>query len=111
MNIDWKASAKSMNNALDMIGRTPMVRLRKIPGEEGIKKDILAKVEFVNPTGSHKDRIYCEMIMRAIERTTLKPGMEILEVSTGNAGAACAFVGGLRIGNVLQARVGPESYE
>lgn len=94
MSIDWNASGKSMNSALEMIGRTPMVRLRKISDEEGITHDILAKVEFVNPTGSHKDRIYYEMIMRAVERDTLRPGMEILEVSTGNAGAACAFVGG-----------------
>jgi len=95
MSIDWNASAKSMNSTLEMIGRTPMVRLKKIPDEEGLKQNIFAKVEFVNPTGSHKDRIYYEMIARAIERGVLKPGMEILEVSTGNAGAACAFVGGL----------------
>jgi cysteine synthase len=47
----------------------------------------------MNPTGSLKDRIYYEMITRAIERHDLRPGMEILEASAGNAGIACAFVG------------------
>jgi cysteine synthase A len=51
------------------------------------------KLELTNPTGSLKDRIYHEMITKAIERGELKPGMEILEASTGNAGIACTFIG------------------
>jgi len=80
---------------LDVIGRTPLVRLRRIPPEERINAQILGKIEWYSPTGSLKDRIYYEMLTRAIERGDLKPGMEIIEASTGNAGIACTFVGGL----------------
>lgn len=75
------------------IGKTPLVSLRNIPKTEGIQADLRVKLEFANPTGSLKDRIYYEMITKAIERGDLKPGMEILEASTGNAGIACTFVG------------------
>ena len=74
------------------IGRTPLVELRSICRAEGISPKILVKLEYMNPTGSLKDRIYHEMITRAIARKDLKPGMEILEASTGNAGIACSFV-------------------
>ncbi len=77
----------------DTIGHTPLVRLGNIPRAEGIEAKILVKVEYMNPTGSLKDRIYYEMITKAIERGDLKPSMEILEASTGNAGIACSFVG------------------
>lgn len=55
--------------------------------------NVHVKLELTNPTGSLKDRIYHEMITKAIERGDLKPGMEILEASTGNAGIACTFIG------------------
>jgi cysteine synthase A len=53
------------------------------------------KLESFNPSGSLKDRIYKEMITNATETGELKPGMEILEASTGNAGIACSFIGRL----------------
>jgi cysteine synthase len=81
------------SSVLDIIGNTPTVRLSKIPAEEKIKAEIFAKLEAFNPTESLKDRIYKEMILAAIGRGDLKPGMEILEASTGNAGIACTFIG------------------
>jgi len=81
------------NTILDIIGNTPTIRLSKIPAEEKIKADIFAKLEAFNPTESLKDRIYKEMILGAITRGDLQPGMEILEASTGNAGIACTFIG------------------
>lgn len=69
-----------------------MVRLGT-PANDNIDVDIFAKLEFTNPTGSIKDRIYLEMIQEAIKAGDLRPGMEILEASTGNAGISCAFVG------------------
>lgn len=77
-------------NALDLIGDTPLIELDM----DGA--DVVAKVEYVNPTGSHKDRIYLRMIEEAERRGDLRPGMTIIEGSTGNAGAACAMVGRLR---------------
>ena len=87
--------AGQSKSILDIIGNTPTIRLSKIPAAENLKSEIFAKLEFFNPTESLKDRIYKEMIQGAIKRGNLKPGMEILEASTGNAGIACAFVGNL----------------
>lgn len=95
MNINWQRNKTAGESLLDFIGKTPLVKLRKIPSKEGVKSDVLVKIEYMNPTGSLKDRIYYEMITKAIESGQLKPEMEILEASTGNAGIACAFVGGM----------------
>jgi cysteine synthase A len=95
MEADWKKSGKIAKNVLEAIGRTPLVGLNSIPKKEGVKTQILGKIEWFSPTGSLKDRIYYEMISKAIESEDLKPGMEILETSTGNAGIACAFIGRL----------------
>lgn len=73
------------------IGDTPLVKLERASQTAGAS--IFAKLEYFNPSGSIKDRIYREMISSAIERGELEPGMEILECSTGNAGIACTFVG------------------
>ncbi|HUI24372.1 MAG TPA: cysteine synthase A [Nitrososphaerales archaeon] len=81
------------DSILDIIGDTPTVRLSRIPAEEKIRAEVFAKLEAFNPTESLKDRIYKEMILGAIKRGDLKPGMEILEASTGNAGIACTFIG------------------
>jgi len=78
---------------LEVIGNTPTIRLSRIPAAEKLDSEIFAKLEFFNPTESLKDRIYKEMILGAIDRGDLKPGMEILEGSTGNAGIACTFIG------------------
>lgn len=93
--IRWDSNSKIARTMLETIGRTPLVRLNTIPPQENIKSDILGKIEWFSPTGSLKDRIYYEMITSAVENGDLKPGMEILETSTGNAGIACAFVGNL----------------
>jgi cysteine synthase A len=93
MSVQWADSRKVADGIFETIGRTPLVKLRNIPKSENVKVRILVKLEYMNPTGSLKDRIYREMITRAIERGDLKPGMEILEASTGNAGIACSFIG------------------
>ncbi len=91
----WDSNKRIADSMLDTIGRTPLVKLNKIPVCDRITADILGKIEWFSPTGSLKDRIYYEMITHAVREGELKPGMEILETSTGNAGIACAFVGGL----------------
>jgi len=92
MTVQWDHAKSTQTNLLGCIGGTQLVELRRICRDEKISAEILGKLEYVNPTGSLKDRIYYEMITQAIERGDLKPGMEILEASTGNAGIACAFV-------------------
>jgi len=92
MTIQWDQLRFERASLFDCIGRTPLIEVGSIRRDEKIRAKILAKLEYMNPTGSLKDRIYYEMITRAIERGALKPGMQILEASTGNAGIACAFV-------------------
>jgi len=91
--IDWGKRGKVAQNILEAIGLTPLVRLNRVT--KAIETDILVKLELFSPTGSLKDRIYYRMITEAIKNQALKPGMEILETSTGNAGIACALVGTL----------------
>lgn len=75
----------------ETIGETPLVEISA--ASEEADADIYGKLEFVNPSGSIKDRIYHEMITEAERRGDLQSGMGILECSTGNAGIACTFVG------------------
>ncbi|WP_137285689.1 PLP-dependent cysteine synthase family protein [Halorussus salinisoli] len=76
---------------LSNIGETPLVELPTASSDADAT--IYAKLEFVNPSGSIKDRIYHEMITAAEDRGDLESGMEIVECSTGNAGIACTLVG------------------
>jgi cystathionine beta-synthase (O-acetyl-L-serine) len=78
-------------NILDVIGNTPMVRLRKIPGPDDAY--IFAKLEFLSPGGSVKDRIGVGMIERAARDGVLRPGGTIIEPTAGNTGIALALVG------------------
>ena len=88
MSTDWMRAATATDSPLDAIGGTPLLEV-----DTDVDADIYVKMEFLNPTGSIKDRIYREMITAARERGELEPGMEIIECSTGNAGIACTFVG------------------
>jgi len=92
MPIQWTANKRAAEHIFETIGRTPTVHLNVIPGEDGVKARILVKLEWFSPSGSLKDRIYHNMITKAIKRGKLKKGMTILECSTGNAGIGCSFV-------------------
>lgn len=83
--------ARLYQNAAQMIGRTPVVRLQKFEKPGGAQ--IFAKLESNNPGGSVKDRIARSMILGAIASRRLKPGMEILEPTSGNTGIGLALVG------------------
>jgi cysteine synthase A len=76
------------------IGNTPLVRLNRIT--DGAKATVLGKVEGRNPAFSVKCRIGASMIWDAEKRGVLKPGMEIVEPTSGNTGIALAFVGAAR---------------
>ncbi|MEO8476211.1 MAG: cysteine synthase family protein [Actinomycetota bacterium] len=93
MTIEWDANRTEMPTLLGAIGRTPLVRLQRV-APEGV--ELLAKIEWYGPTGSVKDRIYAHMLARAEERGDLRPGMTIIECTTGNAGIACSAVAAIK---------------
>jgi cysteine synthase A len=93
--IEWDVNRKASESILELIGKTPLVKLKRISKKNGVSADIFGKLEFYNPTGSLKDRIYYGMLKKAIEAGELRPGMEIIEASTGNAGISCSFIGHL----------------
>lgn len=75
-------------NILDLIGNTPLLSLKSSTG-----LNIFAKAEFLNPGGSIKDRVAKNMIMMAEKRGLLKPGMTIIEPTSGNTGIGIALAG------------------
>jgi len=81
-------------NVVELIGDTPLVRLRRVT--EGIAATVLAKVEYLNPGGSVKDRIALRMIEDAERAGLLRPGGTIVEPTSGNTGVGLALVAQLR---------------
>lgn len=79
---------------LDAIGNTPLVQLQRVTAS--IQSRILVKLEWYGPSGSLKDRIYVRMFERAEREGRLRPGMTVLECSTGNAGSACACIAAVK---------------
>jgi S-sulfo-L-cysteine synthase (O-acetyl-L-serine-dependent) len=75
---------------LDLVGNTPMAELRRINPNPKVK--IYAKLEGNNPGGSVKDRPARSMILNAMKRGTLKPGMKLIEPTSGNTGIALAMI-------------------
>ncbi|MGB8520074.1 MAG: cysteine synthase family protein, partial [Candidatus Tumulicola sp.] len=81
-------------NALEAIGHTPLVRLNKVTGDAGCL--VLAKVEYMNPGGSVKDRPAVAMLDAAEQRGLLKPGGTIVEPTSGNTGTGLAMAAAIR---------------
>lgn len=92
--------AKVYDSILDLVGKTPMVELKRIEEKEGLQAKLIAKVESFNPAGSVKDRIAKAMIEDAEAKGLLKEGSVIIEPTSGNTGiglAAAATVKGYRM--------------
>jgi cysteine synthase A len=89
----WDAHRTALPSIASAVGRTPLVKLNRVAGAG---PPIYVKVEWYGPSGSLKDRIYLHMFERAEARGDLRPGIRVLECSTGNAGIACAFVAAVK---------------
>lgn len=79
-----------------LIGRTPLLELTRVEEEEGLRVRLLAKLEYLNPAGSVKDRVAKAMIDDAEARGKLKPGGVIIEPTSGNTGIGLAAVAAAR---------------
>jgi len=88
-----------VKNVLELIGHTPMIKLGRLA--QTIRANIFVKLEYLNPSGSLKDRIALKMIEDAEEKGILQPRSIILESSTGNTGIALSLVGCLKGYNVI----------
>ena len=99
-------------DVLEGIGNTPLIKLNRIT--KGIKADIFAKLEFLNPMGSIKDRIAKHMIEIAEKEGRIKPGYTIVDNSSGNTALALAMVGalkGYKVKMVVRDSISPEKIE
>jgi cysteine synthase A len=88
----WDQNARPAASLLDALGATPLVRLARVAPD----LELFAKIEWYGPTGSVKDRIYAHMLGKAEETGRLRPGMTIIECTTGNAGIACSAVAAIK---------------
>ncbi|MDO5299898.1 MAG: cysteine synthase A [Clostridia bacterium] len=88
--------SKIYSSADQLIGKTPLLELTHIEREENLQARLLAKLEYLNPAGSVKDRIAKAMIDDAEARGQLKPGSVIIEPTSGNTGIGLASVAAAR---------------
>src|SRR5213593_411266 len=82
------------NDILEVIGNTPMVRLNRVA--RGVRPTMLAKLEYLNPGGSVKDRIGIMMLEAAEKEGKIKPGGTIIEGTSGNTGMGLALAGAIK---------------
>jgi cystathionine beta-synthase len=94
MKFDGEVKLQYYGNILELIGNTPLVKINKVT--DGARCSILAKLEYLNPGGSVKDRIGVAMIDDAERKDLLKPGGTIVEPTSGNTGMALALVATIR---------------
>jgi len=83
-----------MHNALDLIGNTPLVKLRRLTCDSDA--DVYVKCEYLNPSGSIKDRMALEMIREAEKNGKLQRDGIIVDATSGNTGPALSFVGAMK---------------
>lgn len=83
-----------IGDSTSRVGNTPLQLLKRIPASAGVSKDvaILAKLEWANPGGSVKDRAALAIVQDAWDKGELKPGMTLLDASSGNTGIAYAWI-------------------
>jgi cysteine synthase B len=94
--VEQEDRGTSKNSIEESIGQTPLIRLRRITRELPPGVEVFAKAEHLNPGGSVKDRPALAMILAGERDGTLRPGMTILDATSGNTGIAYAMVGAAR---------------
>ena len=88
--------AKVYDAMTELVGKTPLVRFRRLENKYGLKAEIIAKIESFNPGGSAKDRVAAMIIEEAEKDGRLKPGGTIIEPTSGNTGIGLALVAAVK---------------
>ena len=88
--------SKIAHSVEDLIGHTPLLALERYGTRHGFSAQVLAKLEYLNPAGSAKDRVGLSMVQDAEARGLLKPGAVIIEPTSGNTGIGLACVAAVR---------------
>ena len=88
--VNWASRSRICNDITEAAGTTPLLRLRKTAAGPAV---LCGKLELMNPSSSLKDRILRHMVQQAEARNDLRPGMTILEATTGSTGIATAMIG------------------
>src|SRR6187402_1817530 len=105
------AGTEIADSVIDLIGNTPLVRMKRVSEDQGINCVLALKAETTNPGGSSKDRPALEMILTAEREGLLQPGGTIVEPTSGNTGVGLAIVAaqrGYRCVFVMTDKVAPE---
>ena len=84
--------SKVKNSFLDLVGKTPLVRVNNLIKKDELKADVLAKLEYFNPAGSVKDRIAKEMILDALDKGLINENTTLIEPTSGNTGIGLSAV-------------------
>ncbi len=87
---------KIFERLTDLVGRTPIVSLKRFVAGHGLAAEILVKLESANPGGSVKDRIALHMIETAERKGRIKPGGTLIEATSGNTGIGLAWIGAVK---------------
>jgi len=91
-----KGMSKIAKNLTELVGNTPLVQLSNYAVNKGLTANVIAKLESFNPLGCVKERIALSMIEDAEAKGILKPGIEIVEPTSGNTGIGLAFVAAIK---------------
>ncbi|MBI3975782.1 MAG: cystathionine beta-synthase [Armatimonadetes bacterium] len=94
MKVEPRTGEQIRDSVLEIVGSTPLVRLHKVT--RGVRADVVAKLEFLNPGGSVKDRIALTMIGEAEADGRLRPGGTIVEATSGNTGMGVAMAAAIK---------------
>ena len=103
--------AKIYDSITELVGETPLVHLHRYEEKENVQANILAKFEYFNPSGSVKDRAALNIIEEAEKRGDIKPGMTLIDYTSGNTGigeATFANAKGYKFVAVIQPQVSVE---
>lgn len=103
--------AKIYDSITELVGETPLVHLHRYEKQENVEANILAKFEYFNPSGSVKDRAALNIIEEAEKRGDIKPGMTLIDYTSGNTGigeATFANAKGYKFVAVIQPQVSVE---